>query len=342
MFKIEDYLRTDVVSKSVSDKVNSCVDDLRLHLASLSERVNIAFTVALYGSYGSGLASRSESLVDVIVKLDSKRTRSLERGRLAQIVEFIIQDWQMYENHVRPQDDTDLIICNTKVPGVTLRIWVCTSGLFEIEKLFHTRLFQSYGHSHTRVAIFISAVKRWAKSVDLSSSVVRDSCLFSGFHWTVLALVFLIEQHVVPNLHDLARESSEMPRMQFGANKDLDVFALIENPSHIATGHEVGDLFIGFIEWLSHTDLLTRVIDLRSVTVRQPNQRGYLVIHDPCKVSSVNTVNPLFHQRFQIVFGLKIRKAASDCLDALKQSRSISNLLYPPRGVFQRIDVAVP
>lgn len=344
MFNIEDYLKTDFVGASQSDKVNAYVDEFRNHLASLSERVSITFTVALCGSYGSGLASRSDSLVDVIVKLDGKATRGLDKNMLAQIVELIIQDWSIYENHVRHQDDADLIICNTKVPGLTLRISVCTSSLFDIEKLFHVRLFHSYANSHTRVPIFISAIKRWARSHDLSLPVVKESCPFSGFHWTIVGLAFLIEQQVVPNLHELARASSDIPRMQFGANKDIDVFALIENPSHVSTGHEVGDLFIAFLEWLSQTDLLTREIDLRAITHvdRQPSQRGYLVINNPCKVNAVNTVNASFHQRHQIVFGLKIRRAASDCLDTLKKSRSISKLLYPPSGVFQRIDIAVP
>jgi hypothetical protein len=192
--------------------------------------------------------------------------------------------------------------------------------------------------------VFITAVKRWAISNHLKKNVADRGTPFSGFHWTIIALSYLIEHHVVPNLHELARESPDLPRMQYGANVDVDIFAFIEKPSHVSTGHEINDLFQGFMDWLSRIDLLSLELDIRtsSVSVRPPKQRGFLVINDPCSMASINTVVAPSHQREHIVFGLKIRNAAEVALEQMQKNISVTDLVYPATSKNLRVDVAVP
>jgi hypothetical protein len=346
MLKImEHYLRNDYVRKSVCEKVDECVNDLREHVMGITD--SLKFTVTLCGSYGCGLASVSDSLVDVIVKIDGRLTRSLDQDGLVRAFSSAIKDWSSYGDDTPVMGNTGLIICRTKDPSIVLRLLICNSNSFPIRSMYHTRLFLSYANSHCRVPVFVATIKRWARVNNISSPVALPSCPLNGFHWTIISLAFLIENNIIPNLGDLAKESMDIPRIQYGTNPSEHIFALIEESSHITTGHEIPDLFVNFVNWLSKIDLLSREIDLQTTSIveRPPMQRGYLVIRDPCSMTSINTVDSSIPQRDQIVFGLKVRKAASVAVEQMKRA-SVSELVYTTLGARpgsnQRIDVAVP
>ena len=342
MFKLEEYISKDRVSEDQCTRINTLLDDLRSQLLRLE--LPLSFTVTLFGSYGSGLASKSCSEVDILVKFDGKLIRAASRDQLGQALVVAIKDWSNISELVAYDDNTGLVSCKSKDPHFKLRLLACKSSSFPLQYLYHVRLFQSYAFCHSRAPVFLTAVKRWAASNHLKKSVADRGIPFTGFHWTIIALSYLIGQHVVPNMHELAHGAPDITRMQYGPSVEADVFALIEERSHVSTGHEINDLFLGFITWLAQVDLLSFDIDIRSSnpTLRPPNQRGYLVIFDPCSATPINTVVAPNHQREHIVFGLRIRKAAELALDQLQRDISTTDLVYPATSMNLRIDVAVP
>ena len=342
MFKMEEYLAKDRVSENQCAQINGLLEDLRNQLQRLE--LPLSFTVTLFGSYGSGLASKSCSEVDILVKFDGKLIRAASQDQLGQALVMAIKDWSNIADLVAYDDNTGLISCKSKEPLLKLRMLACKSSSFPLQYLYHVRLFHSYANCHSRAPVFITAVKRWATSNHLKKSVADRATPFTGFHWTVIALAYLIGHQIAPNLHELANRAPDVPRMQYGPSAELDVFASIEEQSHVSTGHEINDLFRGFVTWLSQTDLLSVDIDIRSssLSMRPPNKRGYLVIMDPCSTTPVNTVVTPCHQREHIVFGLRVRKAAEVALDQLTKDISVTDLVYPATSMNLRVDVAVP
>jgi len=353
MTLIEKYLQEDYIASDTSETIQKCVDELRAYVAGFPDVLKLTLTIS--GSHATGLASRADSMVDLIVKMEGKLTRKLDGDQLAVALSAGLNDWSFVTQVTPVEGNTALLLCKTKNEAIVLRVLACNTVSFPSSQMYHSRLINSYAVCDPRVPILITMVKRWARCYGFSSPIALETCPFSGFHWTILALYFLIETGIAPNLHHVGvTRRDDVTRIQYGPSPLEHVFALVTrqqcNPPP-ATEIEMVQITGRFFEWLSSVDLLSQVLCIKKVGVCAPiqNTSGWIRVMDPCTVTEVNTVTASKNQKNQIVFALKIRKAAKQILDDCRKEgeKALSTQLYAKRmiggpGSRQKIDVAVP
>ncbi len=352
------YRDQDLVAVKGMDGVLSHIDDLKEFIGGLSNILKL--TVHVVGSYSCGLASRSDSPVDLLVTLDGGQlTSSLDNDQLAMALSAALYDWKSVGSMHQHGNQTGLLLCDTR--GVKLRINMvaCDVGRIPASYIFHTVLFASYTRFNSRVPIFISMVKRWAKACGVSRRTATEMCPLTGFHWTIISLHFLINLGLVPNLHIPSPKTASLERVHFGPSRVIDSFACIPNET---VGHKVNkgsilnktknngimEYMKQFFHFLATTDLLNETLSLQfaGVTNPVPSMRGWITIIDPCLPGQVNTINSMLSQKCVVTCAMLIRRHATHmggiaCEDELAEFMFSQNATGDV-ATRTTVDVAVP
>lgn len=336
---IKRFLQTDMVGPKTHAKVVGCLSELHEYIAGFPSVLKLS--VILIGSYSSGLAFRSGSMVDLIVRMDGGAlTASLDGDQLALALSAGLKDWPYLKNLTPLGNNSGTLICETRDPCIILRIRACNTERFPVSNFFHSKLFSSYSNIDPKIVVFISGLKHWARTCGFSSPVPFSNCPFSGFHWTILAIFFLTQTNLVPNLH----ATSGAPRVQYGPGR-LDFWLVSDRVEGYSIGkYNIKEVFEFFFQWLGKTDLLATSVSL------QPNEffkRGWLNIFDPCAATIVNTVDAN-NQKDQVVFAMKLQREALLMTTLVKNATDISDLIYTKTismlsngdGPVHKIDVA--
>ncbi len=311
------------------------------------------------GSLTTGLGSRQSLGLDFIVSMDGGHlTDSLSGDQLAVALSKGLTDWNDLASLEAVGEGSSILSISTSNSQARVRIFACKPSTFPLNFLNHTLLFSSYALCDPRAPIVVSLIKQWATSVEFSSPDVKLSCPFSGFHWTILILYFLVDVGVLPNLHKPTVESTEITKVIYGPNPERHSFACIKDPKHAqlllkgspGIADNVFQLCSGFFDWLASIDLLTVVIDMRlagSGRMTTSNHKGWISIADPAMPGFYNTVNTFAGQKSQVEFALKLRKLASTMPAKLRGSTEatfIKSLMSRANttGPSLKIDKAVP
>lgn len=351
------YRDQDLIEPKGMEMVLSHIDELKEFIGGLSNILKL--TVHVIGSYSAGLALRSDSPVDLLVVLDGGQlTSSLDNDQLAMALSAALYDWKSVGEMHQQGNQSGLLLCNTRGIKLHMNLFACDAGRIPASYIFHTVLFSSYARFNSRVPIFISMVKRWARASGISRRTASETCPLTGFHWTIIALHFLISIGLIPNLHIPSPRTTSLQRIQFGANAVIDTFAVIADE---VVGRKVNKGSIlnktknnGMMEYLKQfflflasTDLLNQTISLQfaGVTNPAPSPRGWLSIVDPCLPGQVNTINPLLSQKSVVTCGMLIQRLAKTMAEMDEEDR-LAEFMFSQHAADksnrETIDVAVP
>ena len=210
----------------------------------------------------------------------------------------------------------------------------------------------------SRAPVVIALIKHWASFTGHSKPVVTLACPFSGFHWTILTLYFLIESDVIPNLHDVNPAAPDHVKVVYGPRPERDSFLNItdtKSARKLTVGHRtVSDdpfqLCGGFFDWLSSVDLLNVIIDIREAGKRRmipTDRKGWIVVADPVQPGIHNTIRTDSGQKSQVEFAMKLRKTAKVVTEKLRgtnETTFFNQLLSrtADNGSSNKLDKAVP
>jgi hypothetical protein len=317
---MQSYIQNHIVGLKSLNLVNSCLAQFREYVARFPEVIKL--TISPTGSYTSGLASRENSILDIVACMDGGAlTNNLTSDQLALALSKGLNDWSDLASLEAVGDGSGVLILTTKNANFKLRIITCKPATFPLNFVYHSMLFGSFAFCDPRATVVITFVKEWAIAFGFSSSVFRLNCPFSGFHWTILTLYFLIESGVLPNLHGLTRDFPSFQRVVYGPSPTEDSFLCVQDSTvaqqlmrnRRTISDDVFQLCAGFFDWLSAVDLLQVVFDLRTAGNRRietTQRKGWIFIADPSKSGCVNTVEGELGQKSQVEFAIKLRRAA--------------------------------
>ena len=350
------YLQRHFVGPTSLSTVDALLGEFKEYISRFPDVIKL--TICLSGSYASGLSLREDSSLDLIVSMDGGQlTSSLDGDQLALALSTGLNDWEKLNKLTPVGSGTSLLIVEPKGSDLTLRIRTCKPSTFPINNLYHSQLFSSYSLCDPRVPAVVALVKHWARRSGYSRENSSKSSPFSGFHWTIIAIAFLIDANVVPNLHLLAAALPDAPREVFGPNPNSDSFVLV---SDSAVGRRlsrdpktqkltVKQLLGQFFLWLAEIDLLATAIDIKAEKVAFPSPRkGWLWVADPTRAGECNTLANSTDQKLEVIFAMRLRRSAQSVLASLAQVTDeaeftrILSARASVDGAVVKVDAAVP
>jgi hypothetical protein len=287
-------------------------------------------------------------------------TNSLDQDQLVLALSTGLKDWEYLASLKSTEGVSRLLVAEAKGLNVKLCIRTCKPRTFPVNELYHTQLFSSYSLCDPRVSIITGLVKRWARKAGYSHEIPSANCPFSGFHWTILVLFFLIRIRLVPNLHRLGSVATQLPREVFGPRYDRDSFVVITDRavgSKISQGSPARQLplshiIVRFFEWFSGLDVLSECVALQSASDLQTSQipvkLGWINVVDPCRAGWVSVIDPGIDQKSQVLFALKLARLAKKIFVQMRNAgdeRTIVDLItgrLTPDGPSSKVDRAVP
>lgn len=330
---VEAYFRLEMPSKSLVRAATEMLSDMQRYLSTMAHVVKVK--PFLVGSLSTGLWSASSSSgIDLVLVVDAgPNSSNFSSEQVSQIVVSVLKDYGGFTSgslrEVRSKVDAvgeDAVPCNSTFDSIftvravaNLKLWdtdkdlpsepvqvnihPCTLFTVPIHTIFHTRLFGSYARLDAVVPLLVSAVKRWFSDVARSF----EARVFSGYHLTLLVLHYLCNvTGVIPNLHATSIEG--MVRDIYGTDPETDSYSYVPESDSVVWARQgasmpsvklsdnVHELLVGFIAWLSTSDLLEQVISLnpalagREDLANSANQIGWLQILDPTSPVVVNSL----------------------------------------------------
>ena len=361
---IKHLLQTDLVGLETLGRVNNCLSELQQYIAGVPSVLKLS--ICTIGSYSTGLASRSGSMVDLVVRMDGGAlTAALDGDQLALALAAGLKDWAFLTSLTPLGNNSATLICETIDRSIVLRVRACNTERFPVNHLYHSKLFGSYARCDPRFVILIIATKNWARTSGFSAQVPSSDCPLSGFHWTILVLFFLTNSGYVPNLHNPPSWLRDLPTVQYGPRQSEHSFASVANAEigkRVCGLVELKELTIPtlvsrFFEWLAKTDLLSTSINMQvagSDKKPLPPRKGWISILDPTMPWAENTIDHSFTQKSQVVFAMKLQREATLMAGLTKKASEIDlpGILCPKRvsmalspnseNSVRKIDVSVP
>jgi hypothetical protein len=355
---MQSYLTQHLVTEDQLGQVTLSLNRFKEYVSRFPEVIKL--TVCPIGSFTSGLASKESSSLDLVVCMDGGAlTNGLNGDQLALALSKGLNDWTELMNMVHVGGDSSTLIIETKHDKKLIRIHACKPSTFPIKYLIHSQLFTSYAFCDPRVPPFVAIVKQWAQSSGFSQTLPTLQCPLTGFHWTVIALYFLIESGVIPNLHMLVNMFPESTREVFGPLIDRDSYLVVPDAS---AGRRLTEalkikpqnmkvIISRFFGWLSDTDLLSTAIDLKTAAASTQSpfttKKGWILITDPVRPGVVNTVITNQGQKSQVEFAMRLQRTArlvADQTSGLDDSAIDQALLSHGSigGPTVKVDKAVP
>lgn len=309
------YLQSDYVGTLTLSKVEKCVNAFQQYIACFPSVLKLS--VSLIGSYSSGLASRSGSMVDLLVRMDGgSLTMSLNSDELASALSAGLKDWAFLTSVTPLLNNSGTLICETEESCIFFRIRACNTEKFPVSHLFHSKLFASYLNiDPSKIVVFLNSIKHWSRISGFSSPVPYSACPLSGFHWTIIGLFFLQACGFIPSVFQGS--------VAFGP-KIEDSFASM--PQHFPIKVPIGELVGRFFSWLAKTDLLSTIVSLKQEKHIQ-GKKGWLNILDPTLPYEQNTVDPSFDQKEQVLFAMKLSREAGK-LTHIKTEQELVGIVY--------------
>ena len=301
-----DYLSKHYVPEDHARRANQAVNHLNKFLETVFEGTAIRTSAQVVGSYASGLASKTNSMVDVLVRMDGgDLTDSSSPLQLAEAFLTAMDNCPYFASIKSGLSDEPTIECVIDY-SLKLKVRVTSAADFDLHEIHHSRLFASLGRAAPSLPVLVCFVKQWALNAGLA--------LFHGFHWTLLCSYFLIATGHAPN-----------PRSDWGVGNTVhEVFGVLPNQYYqfMESRNDSDAMFkplyvthvVAFLIWLSSADLLHLALDTSGARVT--DTPGWFNIHEPLtdKPMSLYKAN----HGDTIKFSLSIQDAARATLELLK------------------------
>lgn len=354
---MQTYIQSHFIGAEYLQPIERCFKEFKAYLSQFPDVLKL--TVCVCGSYTTGLASIANSSLDLIVSMDGgSLTSSLDRDQLVLALSTGLKDWECLTDLKTTEGNHKLLLAEMEGLEIKFSIRTCKPRTFPMNELYHTQLFGSYSLCDPRVPVVISLIKSWARKAGYSFEIPSANCPFSGFHWTLLVVFFLIKIRMVPNLHRLSTVVSQLPKEVFGPRFDRDCFVVVSDRSvgekltHGSPSQQlsIGKVILDFFGWLSEFDLLSKCVALQvaGTTLSDfPIRLGWINVVDPCKAGWASVIDPSIDQKSQVIFALKLARLARKIHSQLKHAdeKTMTDLLtgrINPEGPSRKIDRAVP
>ncbi|KAF4687346.1 hypothetical protein FOZ60_004035 [Perkinsus olseni] len=273
----DEYFTTHHVDAALAGEISSIINEFETFIISQTTPVGIEVQLVPIGSYASGLASKEDSSVDILLPMFGGVSESSDEASLAEAIAGGLHEFSKFDSNGIMLEDTNSIRCrlkdeqhqqqgDTRLPDFLLRVVKATtscnsppSSLSFTRRLLHARLLRSYSNCSPLLAPLVCLIRRWGRD-NLLSGVGSINNNLTGFQWALLCIAFLQQQQVLPNLHTSRRRGlpvlkyGHLPRQVFSlvsSREEADVFGL-NYLSARGDVDDLGNLFVGLLRWLQH------------------------------------------------------------------------------------------
>jgi hypothetical protein len=261
---LTEFLQNHFVNEIFAARANRAVANLSRYLKANFQEGGLFVSVHLVGSFASGLASRTESLVDVIVKIDGgELTQSLDSSSLNEALMTALENCPFFASILKQKDHVKCLVDYS----LALKIRAYNSQTFPLNFLHHARMLASVTRVTPCFPILLSYVKSWAAKNNILNAI-------GNFQWTLIVLSFLVNNKVSPSpLEPLPGSTREFLNI-YGES----YYYVSERPAHDPLPPRYfGNILTSFFVWLGSIDLLSVGFDVSGIFP----QKGWLVVLDP-------------------------------------------------------------
>jgi hypothetical protein len=301
---ISDYYRNHHVDIDFSVKANGLIKKLGHYLEVTFRGMSLITSVHAVGSFAAGLASKSESKVDVAVRIDFGATTNEPMPSLVADMLFTAMENCPYFATISKHGD--LIECVFDY-SLVLSLHAFSAGNFPINWLHHARLLSTVARGSPVFILLVTYVKSWARS----HQIFDENCFgLGGFGWTITVVAFLISQRQAENPFDNKLVYTE----QYGP-------LIAQSYSFAPSRDSASDLSIPFYQtaraffiWLASSDLTLHSICMDGL--RSPMFPGWVTVIDP--INGFNTI-PLPTKHSDVIsYALAVTEAAREAVKVFK------------------------
>ena len=286
-----EYFRKHLVSEPFAARANHIVSNLRYYLETRLHTQKVF--VHVVGSFASGLASRSESTVDVAVRVG-------DQGDALQCILPVMINCPFFATVNRRDDVIDCMLDY----GLVVTVHAFNSVNFPINWLHHARLFSSMARSSPLFTLVTSYVKSWARSNRL---ITKDG--LGGFEWTVIVSAFLISERLIDNpFIKLDRKE------QFGPNPNQS-YGFIASRDHENISVCYHETIRTFFVWLINLDLTMNRVSVESI--KPTASPGWISIKDPINERLTAVTDDMEHGDV-LGYSMDITEAARQAIKLFK------------------------
>jgi hypothetical protein len=301
---LRDHRKNHFVDELYAERANFGIGSLRHYLEVTFAASSVKASVHVVGSFAAGLASRTESSIDVAVRLaGGDLTKPLSPSDLAQLVHTAMDNCPFFAIIKRKGD---LIECVVDYSFVIV-LHVFNGQSFPMHWLHHSRMLASISRASPLFTLMVCYVKSWARANKL---IGGGSFHLGGYGWTMLVAAFMISERFVVNPIEKSGGLTE----QFGAQPS-QCYTFVGSVSSDSPTIPLVKAIRSFFVWLANRELTLNTIYIEGL--RAPVYPGWITVIDPITDSSSNEFGIACHEE-AIIYSLAVAEAAKQAVALLK------------------------
>ena len=302
---LTDYFKNHLICEPLCSRANELISSLQHYLALSFAEEDWHVSAHAVGSFAAGIASKTESKIDVAIRVDGGRSdATLSTQDIKSKVADSLGRCPFFATVTK---STVGIECAVDYE-LSLSLYIFDGKLFPVSWLHHSRLLATIARNNPTFTFLVNYVKSWARKYKL---LTNETFGINSFGWSILVAAFIISRDSSGK-----QLSSGSHLEQFGALKSQSYgFGLIRDQKLPEKQSLVYKQVVrSFFLWLADQDLLNCSIHVDGL--RPASSTGWISIIDPIQGCEIES--SLGSHSDVIRYSLSVNEAAREALIELK------------------------
>lgn len=299
----DEFISKHVIGEQFAYRANQVIASLKQYLETCLAGTNLKSSVHPVGSFAAGLGSKSDSTVDLAVRIDGgMQTNQMSPGQVVEVLLTVLENCPFFATVTR---QGELIECVVDY-SLVFTLHAFNAVTFPMHWLHHARMFSSFAKSNPVFILLNSHVKSWARENKL---LEKGAFSLGQFGWTILVAAFLISNRLA-----VSPFAKEGPPEQFGprVSQSYSFVRSFVAPSE-SPPLQLHSVTKGFFLWLACQDLTMNTIGLQGVQLAL--YPGWITILDPIGGMPIHMATA--HHSEVITYALAVSDLAREALKVL-------------------------